>query len=117
MKLDKGFSLFREVWGGALLLNGGQRPEEKRLDISERDCNELHINNAIILLSGEKKRKGRVGMQGATFSPLRGTVESPIQTDHRGYASRNMQPIHSEKIASKWQRQATKSVLIHPAAL
>ena len=56
-------------------------------------------------------------MQGTTFSPLQGTVESPIQTDHRGYASRNMQPIHSEKIASKWQRQATKSVLIHPGAL
>lgn len=55
MKLDKGFSLFR----GALLLNNGQWPEEKRLVISERDCNELHINNTIILLSGEKKRKGR----------------------------------------------------------
>lgn len=90
----------------------------KRLAISEKDltfCNELHINNFIILLSAEQKRKARQAK--SNLFPLQRTVESPIQTNHRGYASRSMKPIHSGKIASELQGQATKSVLILPAVL
>lgn len=54
--MDEGFT----VWG-ALLPNGGQWLKEKDW-LYLRDlafCNELHINNFIILLSAEPKRNGR----------------------------------------------------------
>lgn len=103
MKLEEGFS------GRCTLLpNDGRRLEEKDW------LYELHKNNFIILLSAEKKRKDRQAK--SNLFPLQRTVESPIQTDHRGYASQNMQPIHSGKIASGLQRQGYK-VYINKASI
>ncbi len=108
MKLDESFTVL-----GALL------PKDGQWLVSGGDiafCNKLHINNFIILLSAEKKRMGRQA-ESNLLSPLQRTVESLIQTDHRGFASMSsMRPIHPGKIASELQRQAAKSVLMQPAA-
>lgn len=77
-------------------------------------CNELRINNFIILLSAEMKRKGSRAKSNL-FPLAKNSGESHSDWPQR-LCQQKHAAIHSGKIASELQRQATKSILPQPAA-
>lgn len=88
---------------------------ELKIVISWKDLtfyNEQHINNFIILFSAGKKGMG--DQEKSNLFPLQTLSGEPYSDSPE---SRNMQAIHSEKIASELQRKAIKSILMQEVIL